>query len=174
MKITAIIGAILFTMISHSALHAEIFHWINEDGVRHFGNQPVPGNRSFQVLFEEYPHDKTADQKRMQSDQKELNAFIKETEAQHREAQAERLRRLAEEKANRPPTMEELVKEETYRLLRRIDELEAMPLEFFGSQRNKINRLGFYHYRLDDLARDPEDYFNNPIRFEGNVKYPGL
>ena len=174
MKITAILGGILITMLSLSNLHAGIFYWINDDGVRHFSNQFVPNNRNARLLFEEYPHDQKADQKRRQSDQEFLKAFIEETEAQNRKAQAERERRLAEEKANKPPTREELIKEETIRLTNRINELRERPLEFFGSQRNKIRRLGFYHNRLNALARDPDDYFKNPVSFEGNVKYPGL
>lgn len=174
MKITAILGVILITMLSLSNLHAGIFYWINDDGVKHFSNQFVPNNRNAQLLFEEYPHDKTADQKRTQSDQEILKALSEEFEAQDRKAQAEQRRRLAEEKENKPPTREELIKEETIRLTNRIKELKEMPLEFFGSQRNKINRLGFYNYRLNDLARDPDDYFKNPVSFEGNVKYPDL
>ena len=174
MKITVILGVILITMLSLSNLHAGIFYWINDDGVKHFSNQLVPNNRNAQLLFEEYPHDKTADQKRRQSDQEFFNTFIEEMEVQSLKAQAERERRLAEEEANRPPTREELMKEETIRLTNRINELREMPLEFFGSQRNKIRRLGFYHNRLNALERDPDDYFKNPVSFQGNVKYPGL
>ena len=172
MKITAILGVILITMLSLSNLHAGIFYWINDDGVKHFSNQFVPNNRNAQLLFKEYPHDQTADQKRTQSDQEILKALSEEFEAQDRKAQTEQRRRLAEE--NKPPTREELIKEETIRLTNRIKELKEMPLEFFGSQRNKINRLGFYNYRLNDLARDPDDYFKNTVSFEGNVKYPDL
>ena len=64
MKITAILGGILITMLSLSNLHAGIFYWINDDGVKHFTNQPVPNNRNVRLLFEEYPYDQKADQKR--------------------------------------------------------------------------------------------------------------
>ena len=174
MKITAILGGILITMLSLSNVHAGVFYWINDDGVKHFTNKPVPNNPNARLLFEEYPYDQKADQRRRQSDQEFFNTFIEEMDAQSREAQAERERRLAEEEANRPPTREELIKEETIRLTNRINELREMPLEFFGSQRNKIRRLGFYHNRLNALERDPDDYFKNPVTFQGNVKYPGL
>jgi hypothetical protein len=173
MKITAIFGGILIIMLSLSNVHAGVFYWINDDGVKHFTNKSVPNNPNARFLFEEYPYDQKADQKRRQSDQEFLNTFIEEMEAQSRQAQAERERRLAEEEANKPPTREELIEEETIRLTNRINELREMPLEFFGSQRNKIRRLGFYHNRLNALERDPDDYFQNPVTFQGNVKYPG-
>ena len=96
MKITAILGVILITMLSLSNLHAGIFYWINDDGVKHFSNQFVPKNRNAQLLFEEYPHDQTADQKRTQSDQEILRTLVEDIEAQDRKAQAEQRRRLAE------------------------------------------------------------------------------
>jgi hypothetical protein len=68
--------------------------------------------------------------------------------------------------------MEEKVAAERERLNDKIAELEAKPLEFFGSQRNKIQTLGYYNYRLEDLAKDPEKYFREPTQFEGNVKNP--
>ena len=68
-------------------------------------------------------------------------------------------------------TQAELIAEETERLLKKIAALEAKPLDFFGSQRNKILTIGYYKYRLEDLAKDPDKYFKEPARFEGNVKY---
>jgi hypothetical protein len=52
----------------------------------------------------------------------------------------------------------------------KIAELEKKPLEYFGSQKNKRVRLGYYRNRLETLMRNPEQYFNQPSSFEGNVK----
>jgi len=59
-------------------------------------------------------------------------------------------------------------------LEKRIAFLEEQPLEYFGSQRNKIVRIGYYRYRLQDLLQDPDKYFNQPASFEGNVKNPAV
>ena len=57
-------------------------------------------------------------------------------------------------------------------LKRKSAELEEQPLEYFGSQRNKLVRIGFYRYRLEALLQDPDKYFKNPENFEGNIKEP--
>jgi hypothetical protein len=57
-------------------------------------------------------------------------------------------------------------------LEKRIAFLEEQPLEYFGSQRNKIMRIGYYHYQIQELMQDPDKYFNQPASFEGNVKVP--
>jgi hypothetical protein len=49
--------------------------------------------------------------------------------------------------------------------------LEARPLDYFGSQRNKTITIGYYKYRLEALLQNPEKYFKEPAKFEGNVKY---
>jgi hypothetical protein len=171
MKLAVIITALLFIAPGLSNLHAEIYHWIDENGVRHYGNEPPPENRNITVLFEEYHYDETSDDERTQSDQEILKALIEEIEEEDRKAKAEQERKTAAEKANRPPSREEMIASETQRLLKKIAALEAKPLSFFGSQRNKTLTIGFYKYRLEDLARDPDKYFNEPARFEGNVKY---
>ena len=171
MKLAVIIGAILIVMPGPSILHAEIYHWVDEYGVKRYSNVPPPENQKSKVVFEEYEYDKTADQKRTQSDQEILKALVEEIEEENRKAQVEQDQKLAAEKANKPMSREEMVAVETERLLKKIAALEAKPLEFFGSQRNKTLTIGFYKYRLDDLARDPDKYFKEPVRFEGNVKY---
>ena len=56
------------------------------------------------------------------------------------------------------------------RLEAKIADLEEKPLDYFGSQKNKRVRLGYYRYRMETLMRDPDQYFNQPSAFEGNVK----
>lgn len=171
MKLAVILGAILIIISGLSNLHAEIYQWIDENGVKHYGNEPPPENRNITVLFKEYHYDKTADDERAKSDQEILQNLIDEIEEEDRKTQAEEEKKIAAEKANQPPSREEMIASETQRLQKKIAELEATPLSFFGSQRNKILTIGFYKYRLEDLARDPDKYFKEPARFEGNVKY---
>ena len=52
------------------------------------------------------------------------------------------------------------------------DRVEEKPLEYFGSQKNKRVRIGYFKYRLEALMQDPDKYFENPEQFEGNVKEP--
>jgi len=65
---------------------------------------------------------------------------------------------------------EDRIVAEKERLEDKISELEAKPLEYFGSQKNKRTRIGFYKYRLETLEQDPEKYFSEPEEYQGNLK----
>ena len=67
-------------------------------------------------------------------------------------------------------SQEDKIAAEKERLEAQIAELEEKPLEYFGSQKNKRTRIGFYKYRLETLEQDPDKYFSEPEKFEGNVK----
>jgi len=74
------------------------------------------------------------------------------------------------ETAENQEISEERIAAEKERLEAQIAELEEKPLEYFGSQKNKRTRIGFYKYRLETLEQDPEKYFSEPEKFEGNIK----
>jgi len=76
------------------------------------------------------------------------------------------------EAADTPEPSEENIAAEKERLEAKIAELEEKPLDYFGSQKNKRVRLGYYRYRLETLTQNPEKYFSQPSSFEGNVKTP--
>ena len=67
----------------------------------------------------------------------------------------------------------ERIAAEKQMLENKIAELEAKPLSYYGSQKNKRTRVGFYKYRLETLLSDPEKYFSHPEHYEGNIKTPG-
>ncbi len=67
---------------------------------------------------------------------------------------------------------EDKVAAEKERLEAKIAELEEKPIEYFGSQKNKRTRVGFYKYRLEILLQDPDRYFAEPEEYEGNIKTP--
>ena len=171
MKLAVILCAIWIIMPGLSELQAEIYHWIDENGISHYGNEPPPEGQNVTVLFEEYHYDQSADDERTRSDQDILKALIEEIEEEDRKARDEQEKKIAAEKANQPPSREEMIASEEQRLREKIETLEAKPLSFFGSQRNKILTIGFYKYRLEDLIDDPDKYFKEPVQFEGNVKY---
>lgn len=169
--ITAILLTIVSTVFGVSNSTAEVYTWTDENGVRHFSDQPPADARGAKPAFPAYEYDEAEDRRRTETDEKELEKVVKNIDENYeREQQAEKQRRQ-EEEANRPPTMEEKVAAERDRLLKVISDLESYPLEYFGSQRNKIRTIGYYQYRLEDLGRDPEKYFSEPTRFEGNVNY---
>lgn len=162
-----LIGILLWVPASN----ADIYSWTDEKGVKHFGNQPPQNAADVRVIFKEKPYDATADQQRHDKQNKELTELIREIEEEEQRQAAEDRRKAEAAERNREPTQEERVAAEKERLEAKIAELDEKPLEYFGSQKNKRVRLGYYRYRLETLMQDPDKYFNQPSSFEGNVKY---
>jgi hypothetical protein len=67
-------------------------------------------------------------------------------------------------------SQEDKIAAEKEMLEAKIAELEEKPLDYFGSQKNKRVRIGYYRYRLEALNTDPDKYFSQPSQFQGNVK----
>jgi hypothetical protein len=171
MKFAGILFAFFFVILLGSNLKAEIYSWTDENGVKHYSNVPPPDVENVEIKFEEYAHDSAADKSRAAADQEQMEALIKEIDQENRRLEAEKKQRAQEAEKNKPPSKEEIIEAEKQKLTEKIVELEAAPLERFGSQRNKILTIGFYKYRLEALLQDPDKYFREPVKFEGNVKY---
>ena len=169
---SALLLAFIITVGGGGALKAEVYTWTDENGVKHFSDQPPGDAKGAKPAFPSYEYDEAADRQRTETDSKELKKIVTDIDENYEKEQQEKKHRQEEAETNRPPTMEERVAAEREKLNQKIAELEAQPLEFFGSQRNKIQTIGYYNYRLEDLAKDPEKYFSEPTRFEGNVKQP--
>jgi chromosome segregation ATPase len=154
------------------ASNADIYSWTDENGVKHFGNQPPENAANLKIVFKEEPHDAAADQQRTETQNNELTELIRDLEAEEQQQAAEDRKKAEEAAQNRKPTQEEKLAAERERLESKIAELEEKPLEYFGSQKNKRVRIGYYRYRLETLNADPDKYFSQPSSFEGNVKNP--
>ena len=168
MKFFNILIISVLTFFCVSILNAEIYIWTDEKGVKHYSDHPPENPESYDVQTETqtYQHDEEADKQRTEIEQKQLQDAIKEENENDEKQQQE----AAKAERNRPPTQEEKIAAEKDKLENKIAWLEEQPLEYFGSQRNKIARIGFYRYRLEALLQDPDKYFKNPEKFEGNIK----
>ena len=152
------------------ASNADVYSWTDENGVKHFGNQPPDNAADVKMIFKEEPHDAAAHEQRMEAQDRELTELIRELEEEEQRQAAEARKRAAAAEQNRKPTQEERIAAERERLEAKIAELEEKPLDYFGSQKNKRVRIGYYRYRLETLNTDPDKYFSQPSRFQGNVK----
>jgi Skp family chaperone for outer membrane proteins len=161
-----LIGILLWVPASN----ADVYSWTDENGVKHFGNQPPDNAANAKLVFKEEPHDEAADQQRTETQNKELTELIRELEEEEERQKAEERKRTAEATQNQQPTQQGRVEAERARLEAKIAELVERPLDYFGSERNKRARVGYYRYRLEALNSDPDKYFRNPVPFEGNVK----
>ena len=161
-----LIGILLWVPASN----ADIYSWTDENGVKSFGNEPPENAANLKIIFKETPHDAADDQQRTDTENRELTNLIRDLDEEEQRQAAEDRKKAAETAQNRKPTQEEKVAAERERLETKIAELEEKPLEYFGSQKNKRVRIGYYRYRLQALNEDPDKYFSQPSSFEGNVK----
>lgn len=153
-----------------SPTEADIYTWTDENGVRHYSNSPPPEAKDPEVIFKEYQHDPSSDKERFEMEQQEWKKLMQQIEADDREAAEAAERQARGARNNQGPSMEDRVAAEQKRLEETIADLEEKPLEYFGSQKNKRVRIGYYRYRLDALMKNPDHYFNNPESFQGNIK----
>jgi hypothetical protein len=170
MKYMAIIMFLVGMLLWIPASHADIYTWTDENGVKHFGNQPPDNVTNAKVVFKEEPYNEAADQQRTAEQNEELTELIRELEETEEQQAAEARKKAAEAEKNRKPTQQERIAAEQARLEAIIADLVEKPLEFYGSERNKRARIGYYRYRLETLLSDPDKYFSRPEQFEGNVK----
>jgi hypothetical protein len=102
-------------------VHANIYEWMDESGVRHFTNYAPPDHARIIVKTEEIPYDESADQARMEAERLERLAFaqqrIAEREAELEQREFEANARLAEANRKTAETLrkaEELLNETRY------------------------------------------------------------
>ena len=172
MKPLITVMIIVLTFICVSVLNADVYIWTDENGVKHYSDHPPENVDDYEVQKGSLSNRNNADVNSQQAEEekKDVQEFIQQTDENFEKQQQEEKRRTEEAEENRPPTEEEKIAVEKEKLELKISELEEQPLEYFGSQKNKRARIGFYRYRLETLLQDPDKYFKNPETFEGNIK----
>jgi hypothetical protein len=171
MKSRLIAALIFFALPGLSYLSADVYRWADEQGNMFYGNTPPSNARNVKLMFKEAASAPGAGAAAQDEGQRSAEAIVQELEEE--KAREEEARKEAESvKRNAPPGRDELIAREKVKLEKKIAELEAQPLDYFGSQNNKRVRIGYYQYRLDALMSNPDEYFANPESFEGNVKTP--
>jgi hypothetical protein len=84
-------------LLCTSQLEAEIYKWVDEKGVVHYGNILPVDSGNVKIVSREYRHDEAADQKRVKADQKTLDALTEEVKKEEQQASVEKQKKLEEE-----------------------------------------------------------------------------
>lgn len=84
-------------------MDAEIYKWIDENGVIHYGNILPSDSENVKIVSREYEHDEAADQERVKADQKAIDALTEEIKAEEQQASVEKQKKLTEAKQTQPP-----------------------------------------------------------------------
>jgi hypothetical protein len=83
-------------------LHAEIYQWIDENGVKHYSNSPPGEGKDVKKVSGEYRFDEAADQERFKSDQRTVDRLTEEIETEARKAQVQQQDKLLEQEQKEP------------------------------------------------------------------------
>jgi hypothetical protein len=100
-----IIAAILAWtgLFSTPQLGAEIYKWVDEKGVIHYGNRLPADSGNVKIVSREYRHDEAADQERVKADQKTIDTLTEEIKTEEQQASVEEQEKLTEAKQDQPP-----------------------------------------------------------------------
>lgn len=173
MKLRLIAALIFFVVPGLSYLSADVYRWTDGQGNVSYGNQPPSDARDIKLMFKETASAPGPGGAIREEEQRGAETIIKELENEERREEETARQKAESAKRSAPPNRDELIAAEKNRLEKKIAELEEKPLDYFGSQKNKRVRIGYYQYRLDTLMTNPDEYFASPESFEGNVKAPG-
>jgi len=67
-------------------LDAEIYKWVDEKGVIHYGNRLPGDSGNVKIVSREYKHDEAADQERVKDDQKTIDALTGKNKKEKQQA----------------------------------------------------------------------------------------
>jgi hypothetical protein len=171
MKSRLIAALIFFVIPGLSFISADVYRWTDGTGTVSYGNQPPADARDLKLMFKEYATPQGAGTASPDDARSDGETIIEEPEEEG-SSEEEAPRKAESFTPNAPLSRQEEIAQEKEKLETKITELQALPLEYFGSQKNKRVRISYYQNRLDALRTNPEDYFANPVRFEGNIKTP--
>jgi len=69
-------------------LDAEIYKWIDENGVIHYGNSFPKNTENIKIIAREYQYDEATDQQRVKADQKAIDALTEKNTKEEMQAKA--------------------------------------------------------------------------------------
>jgi hypothetical protein len=113
----AVLGVLL---AGPTANGAEIYHWIDQQGVHRYSNQPPPAGVPVIERMDEHRYDPEADRKRREKDAVEWEQFRQRQEKERKEAQARKQEQQIQEAIEKQRAQEKKIEA----LEKKIDQLQ--------------------------------------------------
>jgi len=125
-----------------SQLNAEIYKWIDENGLKHYSNMPPANAGNVEIVFGEIQYDEAADQERVKADQKETDAFIEKNKKEERQASEAEQKKLKDSKQDEPPLFSSECFSPSYSVQQGRGVNEAIiPRDFNGGEYQNLQKL---------------------------------
>jgi Domain of unknown function (DUF4124) len=153
MKFVAIVIVLGLGCFIASGLHAEIYSWTDEKGVRHYSHIP-PADQSLQVKADLEIPENPADIRQPEMIYEEnVNTLLEELDRETGASPA------AGSSSRQQPSRQERIQNEMKKLEENLAYLESLPPNAFANSRSRDVIIGKYRYRLQQLKSDPDGYF---------------
>jgi hypothetical protein len=153
MKFVAIVIVLGLGCFIASGLHAEIYSWTDEKGVKHYSHTP-PADLSLQVTTDREIPEKPADIRQPEMIYEENVKTLLEELDKENEASA-----VTGSGSRQEPSRQERIQNEMKKLEENLAYLENLPSNAFANSRSRDVIIGQYRYRLQQLTSDPDSYF---------------
>ena len=162
LQILAVFLLSLLSLMFISPLHADIYSWTDNNGVKHFSNKPPPKNTNSVVeVKREHVYNEAADEQRWELERVEWDALLQKLKSN--EDQEEEVIEADAEKKGDAKSIKEKIERERYLLQAEIARLEKMPASSFSGQLDgKRASISYYRARIQMLEGDPKRYFSSP------------
>lgn len=172
-------------LFSTPQLDAEIYKWIDENGVKHYSNMPPANAENVEIVFGEIQYDEAADQERVKADQKETDALIEKNKKEEQQASKAEQKKLEEAKQDQPPLFASGCFSPSYSVQQGRGVNEAIiPRDFTGGEYQNLQKL-FHSLEgnwegnasvlvcegTQDKVRKVVD--NYSVKFEGKMRSTG-
>ena len=95
MKAIITLVCLIGILVWAPASNADIYSWTDENGVKHFGNQPPDNAADAKIVFKEEPHDAAADQQRADKENREATELIRQLDEEEQRQAAEARKKAA-------------------------------------------------------------------------------
>ena len=169
MKVLKILLFIAAGCLYAGSLHADIYEWTDENGVKHFTNYAPPDDATILIKSEEVPYDEAADRARIEAERQQqlelarLEIAEREAELERRAAEAERRAMEAERYAEETVRAADQYLEDT-----RNDRWYYRGGGFWGGYRTPRTSRRFYRNETASIYWVDRPYVGHHKR-----KYPG-
>jgi len=137
-----------------SGLHAEIYSWTDEKGVKHYSHTPPP-DRTLRInTAPEIQSNPSDTQKTEKINEENVETLLEELDEENQSSAATgRGSRQELSRQQRIDNQKKILEE-------KLAYLESLPSDAFANSRSRDVIIGQYRYRLKQLMSNPEGYFD--------------